>query len=243
MDGPATIVHDFNVGVQYRLNSNYGTCKVEPITAANSYFDASLGDDGQYHLKDSRHLFLIDQFDFVYEGVKNDSVVLDAWIGYRNDSIVFSNVTIMNSVYQIFMSRPGQVLLSTHGMSVGPFPWQASFSGSFSYELPNGTAIKGNFSDTSFLYDFAMVEPPFDAFDVSSCFKETDFVMLVFRLPGHIYGVDQISFRGSIRVALVDYAKSIGKPFITPLQISAIQVRGHFGLLLLLCRCMHFGIM
>ena len=222
--GPTTIIHDFNADMQYIINNTYSTCKAEPITSTNSAFDGSMDANGQYRLKDSRHLFFIDQYDFVYQGVRHDGPLLDAWIAYKNDSITFQNVTITNSVYQLFMTRPGQAVRSIYGVSVDPLPWQISFSGNFSVVLPNGTKIVTNISQTSFFYDFAVVEPPFDVFDVSVCFNDSDFIVLAFRLPGHVVGVNQNNLRSSIRAALVDYANATGSPFISPLQIGNIHV-------------------
>ena len=190
------------------------------ITQANSFFDSVVGGDGQLHLKSPRDLFLANSmFNFTYEGMTMvRGIKADVWISPREFEAFF-NANVSNGVYIIYISRPGQRIVSEFGITTDPVVVQAQFKGLVSY-IANSTVMERNISSTFSIFGFTRSEPPLDVYDTTMCLLRSDYTALRFRIP--IRNIS--SLRSNIRTALIDYANRINMPFLSPLQINNIQV-------------------
>ena len=78
------------------------------------------------------------------------------------------------------------------------------------------------------LFDFSTDEPPYDAFDISSCSAPDDFYTMILIIPGQESGIDFGQLRRNICTSVTNYTG------LRPLQIGNIQVSG-------LCSTMSIG--
>lgn len=220
---PYIFVQDFNVGSQYSVNANFQNCTIQKITTANSFFDSTVGTDGQLHLRSPRDLFLASSmFNFTYEGVSMvRGIAVDVWISPREFQSFF-NANVTNGVYIIYISRPGQRISSEFGITTDPVIVQAQYNGFARVRLRNGTIMENNLTATFSVYDFSSVEPSLDVYDTTVCLLPSDYVTLRFSLP--LKARSSNLFRSTIRSALFNYSKQINIPFLSPLQINNIQV-------------------
>ena len=222
---PFSLVHDFNIGAQYVIDQSSQSCSIQNLTEQNTFYDSTVDSEGQLHLQSLRNLFLAnDQFKFSYEGVTTvRGLMVDVWISPR-DFEQYYGANITNGVYNLYFTRPGQQVTSEFGSTTEPVIVQTRFSGFARTELPDGTILEQNFTQTNSLFGFTPAEPPLDVFDTSTCFYPSDYVMIRFTVPSNVTLNNQTEFRSNIRSAFMNYASSIGMPFKSPLQINSIQV-------------------
>ena len=222
---PFTLIHDFNIGAQYIIDQNTQSCYIQNLTKQNTFYDSTVDSEGQLHLQSLRNLFLAnDQYNFSYEGVTTvRGLMVDVWISPR-DFQKYYRTNITNGVYNLYFTRPGQLVASEFGVTVDPVIVQTKFSGFARTELSNGTIDEQNFTVTTSLFGFTPSEPPLDVFDTSVCYSPSDYVMIRFTVPSNVTFNSQTQFRSDIRSAFMKYAANISMPFKSPLQINSIQV-------------------
>lgn len=222
--GPATLIHDFNLDVQYFINRRLRSCSVSPINTTFG-FDVEVGDDGLPQLKSPSDLFLLsNEFNYSYEGVSNvRGVDVDSWVSIRDFQRFSANSFLTDGLYEVFFTRPEWTVSTLNGNgNRDPVPWRLKVSGVFNFTV-NGTT---NVTDLTAVYDlfgFSVEEPSFDAFDTSVCFAPTEYHILTLAVPGNNSGVDLRQLRRNVRLAIADFAD------IPPLQIGNIQVLGENG--------------
>ena len=143
----------------------------------------------------------------------------DSWVSVRDFERISGNSNISNAVYEVFFSRPGWVLVNGHSVSTDPAPLRTIISGDFSYvNRTDGSIVTKTMSFQYDLFDFSSEEPPYDAFDISSCSEHDDLVSIVFIIPGQLSGINVGSFRENVRASISNYTG------VSPLQISSINV-------------------
>ena len=220
-------IQDFNIETQYYINHLYETCYVSPITLENSYFDANNGSDGRLHLNGLRELlYATDDRDFVYEGVTTArGLLVDVWIAQSPGEFPLTNgSTIVNVTYQIYFTRPGQQVVSVTGNTTDSTIWQTTFTGTSVSMGDDGSEIIEEVSSTANFYSFSPSEPLLDVYDISTCLAQSEFVRLSMLIPTGGRLANVTSLKQNIRAAITEYARQVGMPFRTPLQISSIQV-------------------
>ena len=222
--GPFSVVHDFQIGIQYFLPIINGTCSVQPLDENNTIFDSVQDQSGQLHLRNVSRFFLLGSPDqFVYEGVTTiRGMMVDVWQSYRDQQIIYGG-NFTNIIYLVYMTRPGMNTDSTFGSTADPVLVQTKFSAILNLAV-NGTVISTNLSSVSSVFGMSPSEPPLDAFETLPCFSPSDYRMVQFRLPANIGPANQELFRSNIRSAFIKYASSIGMNFVSPLQVNTIRV-------------------
>lgn len=173
-----------------------------------------------------RTLFLTNsEYQFVYEGITTvRGIPVDVWISYRSQETLYS-FNFTDVVYTLFITRPGQVSKSEFGFTTDPVIVQTKFAAVLTITFPNGTTNVTNISSTSNLFGFTPSEPPLDVYSTLACLSPSDYEVVRFRVPLTTAPPNQDKFRSNIRSAFIKYAKGIGMPFVSPLQINSIMVR------------------
>ncbi|XP_003386281.2 PREDICTED: uncharacterized protein LOC100639693 isoform X3 [Amphimedon queenslandica] len=222
--GPFSVVHDFQIGIQYFLPQANGTCRVQPLNENNTAFDSIRDNSGHFYLRNVSSLFLLGSPDqFVYEGVTTiRGMMVDVWQSYRDQQIIYRG-NFTNITYLLYMTRPGMNTDSVFGNTSDPVLVQSKFSAVLNVVV-NGTVISTNLSSVSSIFGMSPSEPPLDAFATLSCFSPSDYRMVQFRLPLNVGPANQALFRSNVRSAFIKYANSIGMTFVSPLQVNNIQV-------------------
>ena len=177
------IIEDFNEGVQYNINSRYGSCTIIPINATNS-IATEVGDDGIVHLETiTNHFLRQDEYNYTYEGFSNvRRVDTESWISLR-DREVFNNYSVLSNGYvQIFYTLPSwNISYGFNKSSNASVPWRVVIAGNFSLlsQEENSTYFVINEE----VLEFRTEEPDFDVFDVSVCFSVGQYTILQLTLP------------------------------------------------------------
>ena len=96
-----------------------------------------------------------------------------------------------------------------------PVPWRLKQSGVAQYSEYIGAA---NLSYEMDFFDFSTDEPPYDAFDISSCSAPEDYYTIILIIPGQERGINFGQLRRNIRTSVTNYTG------LRPLQIGNIQV-------------------
>lgn len=142
----------------------------------------------------------------------------DSWVSVR-DFERFSTSNISNAVVEVFFSRPGWILVNGHSATTDPTPLRTIISGDFSFiNSTDGSTVTETMSLQYEIFDFSSEEPPYDAFDISSCSAHDDLVNIVFIIPGQLSGVNVGSFRENLRASISNYTG------VSPLQINSVNV-------------------
>ena len=213
---PLSLIHDLSTSVQYFINNQANNCSAASFEGYGPYlFDLTTDDSGTLQLVSPNNFFFLgNEFNYSYEGVSNiRGVDVDSWVSIRD----FEKISLLNYtdiIYEVFFTRPGWIYATDRSINTDPVPWRIKFSGS-QYQEYIGT------SNTSFemdLFDFSTDEPPYDAFDISSCSVPEDFYTMILIIPGQERGIDLGQLRKNIRTSVTNYTG------LRPLQIGNIQV-------------------
>ena len=219
--GPISIIHDFNTSVQYIISNRIINCSTQPLFKASPFFfDITTNDDTLQLVSPNNFFFLGNEFNYSYEGVSNiRGVDVDSWVSVRDFEKVAEAVNLTDTIYEVFFTRPGWIYATDRSVNNNPVPWRIKITGGVSVRnfTDNSTIkFKGVF-ETDF-FDFSTDEPPYDAFDISSCSAPEDFYTMVLILPGQERGIDFGQLRRNIRTSVTNYTG------LRPLQIGNIQV-------------------
>ena len=219
--GPYTVIHDVSTSVQYVISTQVANCSVISLDVVAPYLtDVTRNDDGSFQLISPNNLFLRgNEFNYSYEGVRNvRGVDVDSWVSVRDFERISDNVNLTDAVYEIFFTRPGWAYTTTHSVNTDPVPWRIKVTGTFSYLNSSNATIQMDSTYVMDLFDFSTDEPPYDAFDISSCSDPDDFYTMILIIPGQERGVDLGQLRRNIRTSVSNYTG------LRPLQIGHIQV-------------------
>lgn len=202
------LIEDFNEGVQYFINSRYGSCSISPINATYSTAVA-MDPDGSLHLESLKaHFLRLNESSYSYEGVSRfRNVDTESWISLRKNEVL-NNRTILNDGYiQVYYTQPNWSVSSSLGISSNvSVPWGFVVGGNFTYRLDNGTWVPYVGTTRYHVLEFQTVEPDSDVFDASICFgvDQYSFLSLTFPLPPGtvITSIDHTLLKLKVRTAL-----------------------------------------
>ncbi len=219
--GPTTFVHDFNQGVQFKITKNTNKCTASLLSNVTGIlrFDFDLNSETP-HIASPNQLSLLDNlYNYSYEGVSTvRGIAVDSWVSVRDFERFPNNVNITNAVFEVFFTRPKTIVVSSHSVSTLPVVIRAKISGNFTTNFDNGSVL----SDwRSFQYDFfdvSVQRPPYDAYDVSSCYDDDNVVSVVLIVPGVLTGFSLADFRENIREGISNYTG------VSPLQVASVSV-------------------
>ena len=205
----ATIfIEDFNEGVQYYINSRYGSCSIAPITAVNSTAVAEDA-DGTLHLEGLKEHFLRrNASEYSYEGVSQlRDVDTESWISLRSNQALSNRSIFIDGYIQVYYTQnTWSVASSFDSSSNNSVPWEFIVAGTFSYRLDNGTWMTNNSTNIYHVLEFQTVEPDFDVFDTSICFgvDQHSFLSLTLPLPAGtlLTSLDHTQLKSKVRMAL-----------------------------------------
>ena len=202
------LIEDFNEGVQYFINNRYGSCSISPI---NTTYSVAVGmyPNGTLRLQRLRERYKRENdSSYVYEGVSRlRDVDTESWISLI-DRQAFDSRTIFTDGYiQVYYTHPSwSFVSSSNSYSNMSVPWQYIVSGTYTYQLDNGTWVTYNGTNEYHVLEFQTVEPDFDVFDVSICFglgRRSQF-WLTLPLPAgtSLASIDHTLLKSRVRTAL-----------------------------------------
>jgi hypothetical protein len=196
-------------------------------------FDTTMDGDSDLHIASTAQLLhLTSNFNYTYEGVTTiRGFMADVWISPRPFDSFQNGFNVTDGAYLIYMTRPGQVFSTVYGVTTNPVLVHLKYTG-VAHSFTNGTYSTRNFTNHVSMFDFSDVEPPLDVYDISPCINRSTAVTVKFLIRASQGPPMQIQFRSSVRSAFMQYAKSIGQPFVSPLQITNIQVSKLINILL-----------
>ena len=219
---PLTIIHDLSSSVQYVIGNQVHFCTAQPIQQYAPYFwDVTFDDNNMIELVSPNRLFFRDdQFNYTYTGATNiRGVDVDSWVSYREFEQIAGIFNLSNAYYQVFYTRPGWNFSNVHSVTTQPVPWRIVINGTVTrLNLTDNTTVTYNTTLETDLFEFSTEEPPYDAFDVSSCSAPDDYYTLLLFIPGREQYVDFGQLRRNIRTSMSKYTG------LRPLQIGNIQV-------------------
>ena len=220
MGRPYSLVHDFNLEVQYVIDRLFNNCTVSPLYPNNTRFDGNVGEDGYPTLRLANQLFAFDWFNFSYEGeTVVREVEVDAWVGYLDFVVFTENVNISDVVYEVFFTKPGFVVSSDYSSTNQPVLWATKATGSSnSFDPMTGNYTNSSFSFIQNYFAFSVSEPPYDTFDTSVCVDPVDYGNIVMRIPDFPPGIEVPGLRRAIRLAVANFAN------IPALQVGSVMV-------------------
>ena len=214
------MVHDFNQGVEFRISQTTNKCVVTPLSNLTSRlrFDFDINSDTPSIASPNQLALLENFFNYSYEGVSTiRGVEVDSWVSVRDFEALPGNVNLTNAVYEVFFTRPGVTVVNEHAFTTTPVLLRVKLSGDF-YALVNNSVANFTQSLQYDFFDISTQEPPYDAYDVSSCYAVEDVVSLSLRIPGQLTGFDLGDLRENIRVAISNYTG------ISQLQVAGVNV-------------------
>ena len=220
--GPNSVIHDLSTSVQYLINTQVVNCSAISLDVAAPYlFDVTRNDDGSFQLISPNDFFLLgNEFNYSYEGVSNiRGVDVDSWVSVRDFERITDNFNLTDAIYEVFFTRPDWIYTTGHSVNTDPVPWRIKITGTISYpNMTTNTTVRMNSTFEMDLFDFSADEPPYDAFDISSCSAPEDFYTMILIIPGRERGIDFGQLRRNIRTSVTNYTG------LRPLQIGNIQV-------------------
>ena len=220
--GPLTLIHDISSSVQYIIGNQIRFCSLQPLQQAATYFwDIATNENGTVELVSPNGLFYRgSQYNYTYQGATNiRGVDVDSWVSYREFESLTNIYNISNAYYQVFYTRPGWSFYNVQSATTDPVPWRIVINGTVSrLNMTDFTIITYNTTYVLDLFEFSTDEPPYDAFDVSSCSAPDDYYTVVLLIPGNETGIDFGQLRRNIRTSVSEYTG------LRPLQIGNIQV-------------------
>ena len=216
--GPTSIIHDFNTSVQYVINNRITKCSTHPLPQVSPlFFDVTTDNNGTLQLVSPNNFFFLgNEFNYSYEGVSNvRGVDVDSWVSVRDFEKVAEAVNLTDTIYEVFFTRPGWIYATDRSINTDPVPWRIKL-------VSTDNATKKSFEMDFF--DFSTDEPPYDAFDISSCSDSEDFYTMILIIPGQERGIDLGQLRRNIHTSVTNYTG------LRPLQIGNIQVSRLYSL-------------
>ena len=221
--GPSSIIHDFDIGVEYAFNRNILNCQVQPLSESPYVrFDIDFNEEQEAapQLITPNQFFLRgNEFNYSYEGVTTvRGMEVDSWISVR-DFEQFQDTNGTNVVYEIFFTRPGWTVTSDLSQTTDPVPVRIIISGTFTYinRTDNSTGST-NASMEIDIFDYSANEPPYDAFDVSFCYGPDDYHFLLLAIPGHKENLDYGLLKRNVRMSISNLTG------LRPIQVGKIEV-------------------
>ena len=217
--GPISIIHDFSTSVQYVIDRHVINCKATSLEQLAPYFiDITTNDDGTLQLVSPNNFFFLgSEFNYSYKGVsKIRGVDVDLWVSVQD----FERLThTTNLAYKVFFTQPDWIYTTDHSINTNPVPWRIIITENVNFpNFTNSSITKYNTTFEMDFFDFSTEEPPYDAFDISSCSAPDDFYTMILIIPGQERGIDFGQLRRNIRMSVSNYTGS------RPLQIGNIQV-------------------
>ena len=220
--GSYTVIHDVSTSVQYLISAQVVNCLAISLDVAAPYlFDVTQNDDGSLQLISPNNFFLLEnEFNYSYEGVSNiRGVDVDSWVSVRDLERVTENVNLTDAIYEVFFTRPEWVYTTGHSVNTDPVPWRIKITGTISYlNFTSSATVQMDSTFEMDFFDFSTDEPPYDAFDISSCSAPDNYYTMILIIPGQERGIDFGQLRRNIRTGMTDYTG------LRPLQIGNIQV-------------------
>lgn len=215
-----SVIHDFDLGIQYIINRQFSNCSVQAISNLNfSSYDITTGPNGTTRLRTPTEFFRVDTgYNFSYEGeTKIRGISADAWISVRDSFPLNIGFKIVNGTVELFYSQAGSSVSSHLSTNTDPIPLAINVTGTQCLDDECGNTALTFFSN---IYDFSTQEPDFDVFDTSFCAEPGQYRVISMKIPGHEFGAGIGQLRRSIRLGLTQYAK------LPLLQVANIEVRG-----------------
>ena len=208
--------------MQYAINNRVVSCTPQPLEqSAPFFFDITTGDEGKLQLVSPNNFFFLgSEFNYSYEGVSTvRGVDVDSWVSVRDFERVAGAINVTDAVYEVFFTRPGVTYVSGQSITTDPVPWRILLTGTVNIgEIGNNTGSNLTVTYEMDLFDFSTEEPPYDAFDISSCSGPDDYYTMILIIPGQERGIDLGQLRRNIRTSVSNYTG------LRPLQIGNIQV-------------------
>ena len=217
---PYSVIHDFELGLQYFINRRLSNCSVDSIANLNfSSYDIAGGPDGAKRMRTPTEFFRVGAgYNFSYEGVtKIRGIEAEAWISVRDSFPLNLGSKVVNGTVELFYSRPGSTISSLLSNETAPVPLAINLTGTLCY-VGDDCGKSTSLSSFSTFYDFSTTEPDFDVFDTSFCAQPGQYRIISMKIPGHEFGADIGQLRRSIRLGLTEYAN------ISLLQVASIEV-------------------
>lgn len=219
--GPVSVIHDFNQGLQYKIEQNLYTCNITRLEdIRDRLFDVDVDSAVPQLSSPSQLSLILHKYNYSYEGVtKVRGIDADSWVSVRDFERFTANSNISNATVEVFFSRPGWLLVNGHSVTTKPAPLRTKISGVLSYRnITDGSIVTKPMSLQFEMFDFSDSEPPYDAFDITPCFDHDDLVHVVLIVPGQLKGLYMETLRESVRVSISNYTG------VSPLQVSSISV-------------------
>ena len=220
--GPISIIHDFNTSVQYVISNQIVNCSARSLSEASPFFfDITTNNSDTPQLVSPNNFFFLgSEFNYSYEGVSSiRGVDVDSWVSVRDFERVAGAVNLTDTVYEVFFTQPGRTYFTGRSVNTAPVPWRIKITGGVSIlNSTDNSTVKFNGSYQADFFDFSTEEPPYDAFDISSCSAPDDFFTMILTIPGQERGIDFGQLRRNIRTSVSNYTD------LRPLQIGNIQV-------------------
>ena len=221
---PISIIHDFDLGLEYIINRRRSNCTVLPLTASVPFYDVVTRSNGTFEMRSpTSFLRLGTGYNFSYEGVTTvRGIEADVWISIRDSFPLNLNATLENGTVELFYSRPGWYASSLFSNTSDPVPLAINITGMLVLQsCGDGMMCNDTQKFSAFynIYDFSSDEPDFDVFDTSFCAVPGEYNILPLIIPGHEFGMELGQLRKSIRTGLTLWAD------IPALQVADIQVR------------------
>ena len=189
--------------------------------SAPFFWDITTDDGGTLQLVSPNNIFFRGgEYDYTYQGATNiRGVDVDWWVSYRSFEQIAPTINISDAYYQVFFTRPGWSFANIQSVTEQPVPWRIIINGTVSsVNITDNSTMTFNSTFQMNLYEFSTEEPPYDAFDISSCSAPEDYYTLVLFIPGNETGINFGQLRRNIRTSVMNYTG------LRPLQIGNIQV-------------------
>ena len=219
---PVSIIHDLSSSVQYVIGNQFRFCFAQPLQVSAPFlWDITTDDGGTLQLVSPNNIFFRGpNYSYTYQGATNvRGVDVDSWLSYRSFEQLAPAINLSDAYYQVFFTRPGWSFPIVQSVTDQPVPWRIIINGTLSTVNRTDNSTYSYFSTFYMdLYEFSTNEPPYDAFDISSCSAPDDYYTLVLFIPGSETGIDFGQLRRNIRTSVTNYTG------LRPLQIGNIQV-------------------
>ena len=210
--------------MQYVVNNRVSDCNAQSLKdSAPFFFDITTDVSDTLQLVSPNNFFFLgSEFNYSYEGVSNiRGVDVDSWVSVRNFEKFTGAINFTDIIYEVFFTRPDWVYTTDRSINTDPVPWRIVIDGTLNFPNFNDSSItKYNTTLEMDFFDFSTEEPPYDAFDISTCSAPDDFYTMILIIPGQERGIDFGQLRRNIRMSVSNYTG------LRPLQIGNIQVSG-----------------
>ena len=207
-----SVIHDLSSSVQYVIGNQFHTCLAQPLQVSAPFlWDITTDDGGTLQLVSPNNIFFRGpNYNYTYQGATNvRGVDVDSWLSYRSFEQISPAVNLSDAYYQVFFTRPGWSFPIVQSVTNQPVPWRIIINGTVSTVNRTDNSTYSFFTTYQMdLYEFSTDEPPYDAFDISSCSAPEDYYTVVLFIPGNETGIDFGQLRRNIRTSITN-SKSI----------------------------------